>query len=177
MKGSLAAKRYAKSLMDLAIERKMLDAIYSDMVVVADTVADNHDLKLLLNNPIVKSDKKKSILDAIFSKSTNPLTLEFFKLIASRGREELVGEIAQSFVVEYKRHKKIAVAEAFSATQLDQKQRDAIVKLLAEDGVDSVEITEKIDPSLIGGFIVRIGDKQIDQSVARKLSQLKQELS
>lgn len=174
---SLAAKRYAKSLLSIALEKNALDSVYKDMVFISETVSSSRDLKVLLNNPIIKVDKKRAIIAILFSKSTSQITQSFFDLISSTHREGILGDIANSFIEEYRIYNKIISVEITSAVKLAQNQLDEIVKLIVTDKSLKVETIEKVDPTLVGGFIVRMGDQQIDSSVTRKLNSLKLQLS
>ena len=177
MKESLAGNRYAKSLIALSIEKDELDVIYNDMTLISKTVDSSKDLDVLLKSPVVKTDKKQEILTAIFGKNTTELTKQFLLLISSRNREALIGDIANAFVSQYKVIKKIIVTEVTSAVKLDAAQKKKILQLLNTDESSSVEVIEKINPDIIGGFIVRVDDKQIDASISRKLDDLRQNFS
>jgi len=176
MRGSLAGHRYAKSLISFSIEKDILDDVYKDMVMISDTVENCKDLDLLLKSPVVKTDKKQEILTSIFGKKTSDLTKQFLMLISSRNREGIVGDIAFAFVNQYKVIKNIIVTEITSAVKLDDSQKKKILQLLNADNT-SVEIVEKINPEIIGGFIVRVDDKQIDASISRKFDNLKQDFN
>jgi F-type H+-transporting ATPase subunit delta len=173
----LAAKRYAKALLSHALEKNALEAVYKDMDFVAATVRSSRDLKVLLSNPIVKTEKKRAIVAILFGKSNSEITPLFFDMVSSRHREGILGEIAESFIQEYRAHKKIITVEIASAVPLTESQRQSIVKLLVKDSSLTIEIVEKIDLTLVGGFIVRTGDQQIDSSVSRKLRNMKLQLS
>ena len=177
MRESLAGNRYAKSLIGLSIEKKELDTVYNDMVLISETVENSKDLDLLLKSPVVKTDKKQEILASIFGKETSELTKQFLLLISSRNREAIIGDIAGAFVRQYKVIKKIIVTEVTSAIKLDSAQKKKILQLLNTNESSSVEVIEKINPEIIGGFIVRVDDKQIDASISRKLDDLKQGFS
>lgn len=177
MRGSLAGHRYAKSLIGLSIEKDELEDVYKDMLLISTTVEGSKDLDVLLKSPVVKTDKKQEILTAIFGKEASELTKQFLLLISSRKRESLIGDIATAFVSQYKVFKKIIVSEITSAVKLDDKQKKKILELLNTSESSSVEVIEKINPDIIGGFIVRVDDKQIDASISRKLDDLKQDFS
>ena len=177
MKESLAGNRYAKSLIGLSIEKKELDTVYNDMVLISETVENSKDLDLLLKSPVVKTDKKQEIITSIFGENTSKLTKQFLLLISSRNREAIIGDIASAFIRQYKVIKKIIVTEVTSAIKLEAAQKKKILQLLNTDEHSSVEVVEKINPEIIGGFIVRVEDKQIDASISRKLDNLKQEFS
>ena len=177
MKESLAGNRYAKSLIGLSIEKNELDTVYNDMVLISETVENSKDLDLLLKSPVVKTDKKQEILSSIFGKETSELTKQFLLLISSRNREAIIGDIAGAFVRQYKVIKKVIVTEVTSAIKLESAQKKKILQLLNTNESSSVEVIEKINPEIIGGFIVRVDDKQIDASISRKLDDLKQGFS
>jgi F-type H+-transporting ATPase subunit delta len=177
MRESLAGNRYAKSLITLSIEKNELDVIYNDMILISETIENSKDLAVLLNSPVVKTDKKQEILTTIFGENTTELTKQFLLLISSRNREALIGDIANAFVRQYKVIKKIVVTEITSAVKLDAAQKKKILQLLNTDENSSVEVVENIRPDIIGGFIVRVDDKQIDASISRKLDNLKQDFS
>jgi len=173
MKNSLAARRYAKSLIDLSQEKNNLDQVYNDMVLINGTISNNNDLQLLLNSPVVNTDKKQKILTEIFGKGISELSTVFLKLISSKKRESLIQQISSSFINQYKDLKNIVVAEVTSAISLDKKQLDSIINLINNDKKSSYEVVEKIDPEIIGGFKLRVGDQQIDASISRELRELK----
>lgn len=175
MVNSLAGNRYAQSLIDLAKEQSQLDAVYNDMLLIGSTIKESKDLSVLLNSPVVKTDKKHSVLAAVFGAKITELTTKFLQLISTRKREALLEAIAFSFVNLYKKEKNIVVAEVTSAVKLDDAQKQNIINLLKTDA--TIEMVEKIDPSIIGGFIVRVDDKQIDASVVREISNLRQALN
>ncbi len=175
MTHSLAGNRYAKSLLEIAVENNKLEEVYNNMLLIESTIKENRDLSVLLNSPVVKSTKKVSVLIAIFGAKIGDTTTSFLQLVSERKREPLLEDIAFSFIALYKKHKNIIVAEVTSAVKLDDIQKQNIIALLKTDA--TVEMVEKIDPSIIGGFIVRVDDKQIDASILRELSDLRQALN
>jgi F-type H+-transporting ATPase subunit delta len=176
MKISKSASRYAQALLDLAIEQNKLDAVAADMKYMATVCAENPELELMLQSPVVKADKKLSVLNAIFDQF-DQLTNLFVDLIVKNGREAYLSQIASSFDVLLKAHQGIVPVTLISAQKLDDKVKKDIVSKVQASITGTVELTEKIDADLIGGFIVRMGDTQIDASVASQINKLKQRLS
>lgn len=174
MKNIKAASRYATALMDLSIELKTLDKSFEDMRALQQTVEGSKDLLNLLESPIVKADKKKSILHALFSGSFHELTLKYLDLLVKNGRESLIPEIANQFIIQFNSHHNILEAEVTSAIKLDDTQKQKILSLVKHDG--KVILKEIVNPSLIGGFVVKVGDKQIDASIAKRFKDLKKEI-
>jgi F-type H+-transporting ATPase subunit delta len=101
--------------------------------------------------------------------------MNLINLLIKNKRAQLLGTTAEQFITLYKESKNIVTAQVTSATKLDEEQKNKVLSLLKHEG--EVEIIEKVDASLIGGFIVRVGDKQIDASIATKFKNLRKEIS
>ncbi|MBL4652817.1 MAG: ATP synthase F1 subunit delta [Flavobacteriales bacterium] len=175
--GSRAASRYAKSLLSLAIEQKVLEDVNKDMSFVASTCKSSSDLMLLLKSPIVKTDKKRSILNAIFSKKVGKLVLSFLEIITKKKRESIILDIALAFTAQYNSHKNITSAKVSTAVALDKDLKSKIMEIVKTASKGEVEIEEEINKELIGGFVIKIGDQQVDSSIQSKLQKLKREFS
>lgn len=176
MKSSKSAIRYAQALLDLAIEQNKVDAVAADMKYLATVCDENRDLETMLQSPIVKADKKVAILNAIFDQF-DVLTNSFVELIAKNSREAFLPQIASAFEGILKAHQGIVPVTLISAQKLDDKVKNEIVSKVQAVTPGKVELTEQIDTDLIGGFIVRMGDNQIDASVASQINKLKQRLT
>jgi len=172
-----AASRYAKSMLDLAQERGNLEQVKQDMDLFAKTLEQNRDLRLLLRNPIVKHDKKLAILRAIFGGKVSEVTEKFFTIITQHNRESALEWVATEFQSQYETLRGIQVAQVTTATPLNAILRHEVTKLVREQtGHPTVTLNEKVDPELIGGFVLRVGDKQIDDSVRGRLNRLRNTL-
>jgi F-type H+-transporting ATPase subunit delta len=172
------AYRYARSLMDLAIERGQVDAVYADMGLVADTTVASRDLRVLLNSPVVKADKKSAVLDRMFAGKVGEETQRFIAILVRKGREGMLPQVAAAVQQLYKQQKGIVTAEVVSAVPLDDSTRQQVRALAAaRHPGKTVELDERVDASLIGGISIRIGDEQYDGSVSRRLSDLRREFS
>lgn len=173
----IVASRYAKSLLDLAVEKGQLDAVYADMLHVKEVAAGSKDFVTFLNSPVIKTDKKVAVLNTLFEGKLSDLTLKFLIIVASKRRESVIPEMASAFIDQYKAQKNILTAVVTSASGLDEATRQKALDLVKSQMKGEIELVEKTDPSLIGGFILKIGDKQIDRSVSRQLTNLKKELT
>jgi len=173
MTGALVANRYAKSLLDLSTELKVLDNTYNDMVLINKTISENTDLNLLLKSPVVNTDKKQNILSEIFKSRISELSSRFLELITSKKRENIVNNIATSFINKYKEANNIIEAELTSAVKLETEQKKKIISLINTDNKATVEIKETINSDILGGFIVKIKDKQIDSSLTKEFRELR----
>lgn len=173
MADSRAASRYVKSLLGLSVERNALEAVHADMQLFAKVCESSHDLVVMLRSPIIKHDKKKAVLDAIFKGKVNDLTMAMIAIITRKNREPLLPEIAREFHAAYNEFKGIGKATLITTFAIDPKLREEIegmVKTLSNR--KQIELEEKVDPSLIGGFILNVGDKQVDASIRNRLRSL-----
>ncbi len=171
------AKRYAKSLIDLSRETGVIDAAGADMKLFVAVCEQNRDLSLLLANPIIHADKKLNILKKVFDGKMNTLSISFFDIITRKGREAYLEGIAKEFVQRYKNYKGIQTAVITSAVGLDDKLRSEVYRLVKESVKSEVELIEKVDKNLIGGFVLRMDDKQYDASIASELRKLTKEFA
>lgn len=178
MAQSKAASRYAKSLIDLSIERNALEDMRNDMVLFKEVVDSNPQLEAILQNPIVPLDKKSGILNDIFGKNVHEVTRSFLKLVVSKGRSSILFETSKQFIRQYNKIKGIFTAEVTTATPLtDSNKADIIASVKSELGANEVIIMEKVDEKLIGGFILKVGDRQFDASISGGLNKLKKEFA
>ena len=167
------AARYAKSLMDLSIEQNQLEAVYTDMKWLQEVCKQNRDFVNMLRSPIIKADAKQKIVAAITDKSVSALTASFNKLVIAKGRERILPEIASAFIDAYKQHKGIHTLFLTTASPISDGTRQALVEQVKKTaGFQQVELHEKIDPALIGGFVLQVGDKLVDASIAYDLKNI-----
>ena len=166
--------RYAKALIGLSIENNLLEESYEDMKLLNKTCARSKEFTLLLKSPVVKTDQKIKIIDKIFSKQINKLTLMFIHLIANKKREGLLLDISNDFITLYKKHKKIETATVKIAKPMEEELRKEVINFIKKNGEENVELEEIVDEKIIGGVIVRMGNKQLDASVSSIISELKQ---
>src|SRR5690606_35669273 len=134
------------------------EEVNNDMLLISETIANNRDLGLLLKSPIVKTDQKLNILDKIFGKHISEISSKFIKILANKRREILLEMIASEFYNQYKINQNIVTARVVSAIPLDDKLRDKIMKLIKSSGGSGVDLKEIVDPNIIGGLVVRVGD-------------------
>ena len=171
------AARYAKSLLDLGKEMGTLETVKHDMDLLSKTVAESREFRLLLRNPIVKHDKKLAILTAIFQGKVSDVTMRFFTILTHKNREAALESMGVEFQVQYNAMQGIQMAEVVSATPLTPASRAAMEKLVTQQtGLTEVKLAEKVDPDLIGGFVLRVGDQQIDDSVRTSLRKMRSSL-
>ena len=171
------AIRYAKSLIDLAVENNSLEEVNKDMEFFLRTLKANPQLVAVLANPIIYHDKKVKILDSLFGGKVNNITISFFNIMINKGRAEILLAAAHEVINQYDVIKNIVCATVVSATPLSEENKKTIIADIENTTKGTVKLTVKVDPSLIGGFIITVGDKQIDTSIAGSLAKLKKDFA
>ncbi len=174
MADSRAASRYVKSLLDLAVDKKALDEVHRDMRLFSATIASSRPLELLLNNPVIKHDQKLAVLKKVFGGKVHNLTMAFFEIITRKNREPILSTVAREFHNAYNEYKGIGKATVTTAIPLNTKTREEFEGLVRSySDRKQIELIEQVDPDLIGGFVLSVGDRQVDASVRNKLKTLK----
>lgn len=177
MVGTRAASRYAKAMLDISKEKGNSDTINNDMIYVSQAIAETEDLKVFLVNPVISDVVKYNALLEVFA-SVDPVTKELFKLLRENSRFEILGTIASEFQVQYEEFKgivKVVVTTAITMDALMEQKVKAKVNEL-EPGKEVV-IKNVVDESILGGFILKIGGKQFNASIANQLQVLKRTLT
>jgi len=171
------AGTYAKSLLDLAIEENKTAEIKADMDMLSKAM-ESRDLFLLLKSPIISKGKKGQILNIIFEGKLSKLAKSFVDIIVRKGRENILPEIVEAFDVLYKQFKNISSIKLITAQEISNDNLEAIRKQLTDSDLtsDHIDIETEIDPSIIGGFVIEIGDKLYDASIAHQMQKLRKEL-
>jgi len=167
-----------KSLLGLAVEQKALEQVSQDMKLIATTCAKSKDLVLMLKSPIIRHDLKRTILNKIFKGKVHHLTLAVIDILTRKNRESLVPAIASQFHAAYNEFMGIGSATITTTIAMDKELRSEIEKMVKKlSASDKIELEEKVNPDLIGGFVLNVGDRQIDASVKNKLKLLKVKFS
>lgn len=176
MKNPRLAGRYAKSLIDLSIEQKQLETVFADMKLLQQIAKGNPDFVGLLKSPIIMSDKKLSIIDAVLKDKVANLTHLFIRLLTSKSREQFLPEIADAFIDQYNEINKIYKVKITTATALSQDLESFILnKIRTEKNIEKLEVEKEIDESIIGGFKMQMGDILVDASILRDLLDVKKQ--
>lgn len=170
---SLIGNRYAKALIALANEQGKLEEVYNDMKFFETVCSENDEFRKIMANPIVRHEKKFGILKKIFENRVTNVTFSIFNVLTRKNREQLLYPIAQEFHKLYDEQKGIQKVQISTPVALTDAQKAQFSQIVSESMNKTVELTEKIDESLIGGYVLKVGDTQIDTSVKHKLSELK----
>ena len=176
MNESRAAIRYAKAILDLAVENKATDAVEKDMRSVMQTISDNKELRDMLASPVVKGEAKKNALTAIF-KGSHSISEGLISILVDNKRVSLLGMVAEKFVILNEQLKGQDIAVVTTTVPLTTALEKQILEKVKNITGNKVTIKNNIDESIVGGFILRVGDLQFDASVANKLNSLKREFT
>jgi len=175
MNDSKISVRYAKALIQTAIEQGCEDAVRNDMESLLQCINSSADLRAVLESPVIADSKKNEIFGALFSNGFNKLTMDFIHVLVKNKREGFLRIICLDYIEFYARHKNIRRVRLTSAVEASA-DTIARVKQLAGEGASSVELTPEVDPDIIGGLIVQIDDKVYDASVRTQLAKIKDNL-
>lgn len=176
--GSLrVASRYAKALLGLASERDELKAVESDINTLSSLVDSSKEFELLLVSPVVKPDQKKAVLTALLKDKLSEVTFMFIILLVSKGREGAVASIIEEAKSQLRAMNNIQAATVKTASPLDDDSRAKILAQVAKLHNGEVELKEIVDPEILGGFVLRLDDKEIDASIKRQLNTLGRKLT
>jgi F-type H+-transporting ATPase subunit delta len=167
------ASRYAKSLLDLAVEKGQLEKVYADMLYLQQITKSSRDFLNLLRSPIVSADKKQSVIDAVVGKNVSEVTGAFTRLLVNKGREGELPEIITAFINQYKGKKGIHTVKLTTAVAVSDAVKNQLIEQVKKtSGLQNVELQTTVDPNIIGGFVLQTGDKLVDASIAYDLKQI-----
>lgn len=176
MSGTRAAIRYAKAILDLALTNGVAQEVYNDMASIASTVTDNEELSIFIQNPTVAVGVKESALTEVFA-DVNGLTKGLFHLLFENKRFEILAAIASQYKIQFDEMNGFEVAKVTTAIPMDSDLESKVSEKIREFSNKKITIENIVDPSIIGGFILRIGDKQYNASIANRLQVLKRDFS
>lgn len=176
MQSPRLAGRYAKSLVDLAQEKGQLETVYKDMQYLQQVSKLSREFVTLIKSPVIKADKKNAIIEAVTKGKVSEMTAAFNRLLVSKGRENVLPEIVNAFIDQYNAIKGIHKVKLTTATEPSEElKRSMIEKVKAEAGFGTVELETKVDPSIVGGFILEFSNKKVDASILRDLKDVKKQ--
>tara|TARA_R110002049_G_scaffold307608_2_gene508610 strand:+ start:111 stop:641 length:531 start_codon:yes stop_codon:yes gene_type:complete len=173
---SRAAIRYAKAVLSLASDNKSAEAVNSDMKSITNAIAGNEDLNQMLQSPVVKSSDKKAVLAEVF-KDANVATTNLIDTLIANKRLPLLNNVASSYVQLFDESRGTQVAIVTTAVALSEDLKTKVLLKVKELTGKGAEVKNIIDESIIGGFILRVGDIQYNASISNKLDKLKREFT
>lgn len=172
MKLSRASSRYAKAILSLAIDEKKAAAVNEDMKNILVTVSNNKELRDFLSSPLVKAEQKREGLRQVF-KEAGDVTMKTFDLLVTNKRTDILLDVATSYIVLFEDMNKREIATVTTAVKITADLEKKVLAKAKELAGKEVTLEKIIDPSILGGFVLRVGDKEINASVNNKLGELK----
>jgi F-type H+-transporting ATPase subunit delta len=167
------ASRYAKSLLDLAVEKGQLEEVYKDMLYLQQLTKGSKDFLNLLRSPVIKADAKIRAINAVTAGKVSPVINSFIELMTNKAREGVLPEVVTSFINQYKEKKGIKTVKLTTAIPVSDAVKNEIISQVKKSGgFDNLELLEVVDPNIIGGFVLQTGDKLIDASIAYDLKNI-----
>ena len=173
---SRVARRYAKALFELALEEKNLDTVNKDFEMIRDLLENSQDFSDFVKNPLISANERADILKQIFEGKLSEMSYNFLNMVNEKKRLDFLQEIVESFQLFVKKNSGIVEGELLSAIELNKTQIERIRKNVEQLTGKSVILNQQIDPSVLGGFVVKIEDLVIDNSIRRQLQRLREQL-
>jgi F-type H+-transporting ATPase subunit delta len=176
MNHSKIGTRYAKALMLGAIENNVLDAVKNDLIIIDELLKVEDGLTRLLNSPVIRSAQKLQIIEEVLGTFFNKLTFDFLKLLIRNKRESHLAEIIRNYYNLYRKQKGIVTARLTSPVATGSETMKQVSGIIEKSSGKKVEITEVVNPAILGGFILQVEDLQYDASIRSRLEQIRQAL-
>ena len=170
------AIRYAKSLIDLALEKDQLDEVYADMKFLQSIIKSNPDFVSLLKSPVIQEDKKNKIIESVIAGRVSNLTALFVKLLGAKTRESNLPEIVTAFIEQYNKVKEIHKVKITTASPISNELKNSfITKIKSANRIENIELETLVDEKLVGGFVLEMEGKMVDASIMRDLIDVKKQ--
>ena len=176
MNESKISVRYARALFQSALENKILDKVYQDMIYITE-LCSVPETKEFLKSPVIVPSKKEAVFHSLLGNNVSKISLSLVDLCVKNGRESFLPAIAREFIGETRKHNGITESMLTTAVKVDAKVKKQISDLISDTFHTTVELKEIVDPEIIGGFIMQIDDNYVDASVRNKLRKIKKELT
>ena len=171
------AQRYAKSLIDLAVELNQLDIIYNDVVLLNAIASKSKEFVQMLKSPVINPDKKYKIIEKVSGNTLCKTTQTFIKLLCSKNREAALRDILISFIDQYNAIKDIHKVVLTTASPVSDDIKSSFIKRLQTSSAQNIQLEAKVDEDIIGGFILEMDGKLIDASVLRDLNDVRKQFA
>ncbi len=172
------AQRYAKSLVDIAIEMNQFDAVQKDVLYLQQIIKVSREFVVMLKSPVIKADKKDKIIAAITKENTTRITQTFLQLLTRKGRESDLPGIVKSFIEQYNKINGLHNAKLTTATPISKELVDSFIQnIKTASSIKHLTLATEVDENLIGGFVLEMEGKLIDASILRDLKDVKKQFA
>jgi len=171
-----AARRYSTALFRMAVKRNEVDEVAASLATVTEAVAQSPELMTVLHHPRISRERKKQLLKQVFENRVRADVEHFLILLVDKDRAEIIPNVARQFGILLDEHRRETDAEAITAVALTDAQKEALRQRLQAATGYSVRLTTRVDEKILGGLIVRVGDRLIDGSSATQLQMMREQL-
>ena len=172
------AQRYAKSLVDISREMNRLDEVRKDVLLLQHIMKSSREFVVMLNSPVISSDKKFKLINAVTKGETSNIMQTFLKLLTSKNREDTLQGIVSSFLEQYNKINGLHNATLITAAPISEKLLQSFIdKIKASYSINHLTLKTEVDEKLIGGFILEMEGKMIDASILRDLTDVKKQFA
>jgi F-type H+-transporting ATPase subunit delta len=176
MRNPRLAGRYAKSLLDLAIERNELETVYQDILFLQSASRASREFVSLMKSPVIDTDKKERVFEAVTKGRISELTASFHRLLIRKGREANLTEIIPAFIDQYNKYKGIYIIKLTTAKPVSEEvKREIVSKVQSQTQMKNIELKSEVKEDLIGGFVLEMGDTLVDASISYDLKAIKKQ--
>lgn len=174
----LVSKVYGDALFSLALEENRLDEVWEEVKLLSSALQENKEFTNMMTHPDMTQEKGLALLEEAFGGKLSDVMMGFFQVLVKKGRFSEILSVLDYFQKEAKEYKKIGVVYVTTPTGLTEEQKSGIVERLTQiSGYQSLEMNYVVDPSLLGGIRIRIGDRVVDNSIQTKLEEMTRSLS
>jgi F-type H+-transporting ATPase subunit delta len=170
------ASRYAKAILDLAVEKGELEQVFADMQYLQSAMKSSPEFAGMLKSPVVHADTKNKVFQAVSAGKISEMTMAFTRLLITKTREMVLPEVITSFIQQYKKYKNIHSVKLTTALPVSDGIKNSIIAQVKKTpGMENVELETVIDPDIIGGFVLQTGDQLVDASISYELKMVARE--
>ncbi len=176
MNDSKIPVRYSKALFEFSLEKGKLDRIYDDMISIKHLFSLK-EVREVMDNPVISGSKRREVLGAVLGNTIDPVTGKFLDLVFAEGREKYLRAMAMDFIQATRKHRGIREVTITTTVPVNDDIRRKIEDMIGKTMNSKVELIEKNDPDIIGGFILQVDDTYVDASVKNRLNRFKKEFA
>lgn len=171
------AERYATAILNTATASGKVESVDRDLQMISESFKTHSELRAILRSPVVSPFHKKRILDELWAKTIDPLTLDFLKVVIHKGRGAYLLEIVEAFNTRYDTQQKFVRVEVTSAVELSERERQSVLEAISTKTQKKALGTFQVNAAVLGGISIRIGDTVMDGTLKRQLEQLRNDLA
>ena len=176
MNESKISVRYAKALFQLGKEKNVLDTVVADMKLVDELCNTVKDFWLMVESPVIKTTQKRKTVKSVLENQIDAISLNFLDLVFQNRREIFIKDMVRNFLDLCRKDQGVVSAKLTTAVTLDEAGKSKLSEMLKKAFDSKIELEEVLDKDIIGGFVLRVDDKELDASVSNQLNQIKRAL-